>query len=58
MPELEAILAAGAAAHERFVSDFRAMDKAWREGRLDEYVNDMIERAINEHSGSDTPAGG
>lgn len=53
MDALEAILAAGAAAHERFVNDFRAMDKAWSEGKLTEYIDQQLQQARDEYNADD-----
>lgn len=47
-PEIEAILTAGAELHERFVADSVAMDKAWRDGTYDEWLDEQRRQAVTD----------
>jgi hypothetical protein len=41
-PTLQSIAEAGAAAHERFVNDMAEIDRAWMNGRLDEWLQEKL----------------
>lgn len=41
-PEIEAIMQAAEAAHERFIAESRAMDQAWANGVLDEWLAEKL----------------
>lgn len=59
MPELPEIAEAGVAANERFVAENRAMDLAWKNGTLDEWLKERLadeRRDATRAAATDQPA--
>ncbi len=51
MPTIKEILDAGATAAEGFVADSIAMDRAWKAGKLDEWMAKKLETQMKEFNG-------
>lgn len=56
-PEIEAVMQAAAAAHERFLQDDKALEAAWAAGNVNDVLDQMRKRLIDEYSGAGTAAG-
>lgn len=48
---------AAAAAHERFLQDDKALEAAWAAGNVNDVLDQMRKRLIDEYSGAGTAAG-
>jgi len=56
MSALQDLLNEGAAAAEQFAADNRDIDRAWRQGRLTEWLGEKIADDFNSNSGPDSGA--